>query len=366
MKLTASAVTASRSNQFFNWCALFMLAAAISQLLTLINFPAAALLGSMLAGVCFAVSGNERKLWRPLFLLAQGVAGCLIATNLTPVILLSVIANWPILLLSVCATLLFSFCISWGLRYFGKVSAETAIWAAMPGMSSAMVIIAYERNADGRVVALVQYIRLAAVVLAVTLVSHLFATPAAVISSAKLFSFTPIALSALCSTLAIAALGPLAARYMAFLPAAAMMVPLIVGAVLSASNIYHMTLPGWVLNLAFAAIGLEVGLKFTRAILLRLIRLIPLALLASLALIGLSALFSLLLSYLMGVDLLTAFLATVPGSIDSVAIVAIASHVDVTFVLALQTVRMFVVVLGAPFFVRQLRRLPGWEKEEQL
>jgi membrane AbrB-like protein len=348
-----------------NWCGLFLLAAGISQLLTLVNFPAAALLGSMLAGVCFAVSGHERKLWRPLFLLAQGVAGCLIATNLTPVILVSVIGNWPILLLSVSATLLFSFCISWGIRYFGKVSAETAIWAAMPGMSSAMVIIAYERNADGRVVALVQYIRLAAVVLAVTMVSHLFATPAEVVSKVSLFHFAPIAFSALCSTLAIAALGPLAARYIGSLPAAAMMVPLVVGALLSASNIYHMTLPGWVLNLAFAVIGLEVGLKFTRQILLKLIRMIPLALAASLLLIGLSALFSLLLSYLMKVDLLTAFLATVPGSIDSVAIVAIASHVDVTFVLALQTVRMFVVVLGAPFFVRQLRRLPGWEREEQ-
>src|SRR5476651_1850944 len=314
MKLTASAVTPSRSNQFLNWCGLFILAAGISQLLTLVNFPAAALLGSMLAGVFFAISGNERKLWRPLFLLAQGVTGCLIATNLTPVILLSVMANWPILLLSVSATLLFSFGIGWGLRYFGKVSAETAIWAAMPGMSSAMVIIAYERNADGRVVALVQYIRLAAVVLAVTMVSHLFAAPAAAPGAAGLFSLTPIALSALCGTLAIAVLGPLAARFMAFLPAAAMMVPLIVGTLLSAGDIYHMTLPGWVLNLAFAAIGLEVGLRFTRAILLRLIRLMPLALLASLVLIGLSALFSLLLSYLMQVDLLTAFLATVPGS----------------------------------------------------
>lgn len=363
--MTAPAVPTSRSFQLMNWCGLFLLAAGISQLLTLVNFPAAALLGSMLAGVCFAVSGYERKFWRPLFLLAQGVAGCLIATNLTPVILVSVAGNWPILLLSVSATLLFSFGISWGLRYFGKVSAETAIWAAMPGMSSAMVIIACERNADGRVVALVQYIRLATVVMAVTLVSHLFATPAEVISNASLFHFSPIAFSALCSTLTIAALGPLAARYMGFLPAAAMMVPLMVGALLSASNIYHMTLPVWVLNLAFAVIGLEVGLKFTREILLKLFRMIPLALAASLLLIGLSALFSLLLSYLMKVDLLTAFLATVPGSIDSVAIVAIASHVDVTFVLALQTVRMFVVVLGAPFFVRQLRRLPGWEREEQ-
>ncbi|MEA9391258.1 AbrB family transcriptional regulator [Acerihabitans sp. TG2] len=362
MKVNPQDKVAERWRHGAPWLGLVSLAGLFSAALSLIHFPAASLLGSMIAGVMFAVSGVELRFPRPLFLLAQGIAGCLIAKSLTPETFWSVVSNWPVLLVFIAATLSFSFAISWALRRFGAVSAETAIWAAMPGMSGAMVIIAQERDADGRVVALVQYVRLAMVVVSVTLVSHF--------SSGSLPNGLPPEMPshpvlALGITLLIALLGPLATRWLGFIPAAAMMVPLVSGAALGASGVFHLWLPDGVLLLAFAAIGLEVGLRFTRSILIRIVQLIPLALLAALVLISLSGMLSLVLSYLLGIDKLTAFLATVPGSIDSVAIVAIESHVDVSFVLALQTVRMFVVVLCGPFLVQQLQRLPGWQTKEE-
>ena len=49
-----------------------------------------------------------------------------------------------------------------------------------------------------------------------------------------------------------------------------------------------------------------------------------------------------------GVDPLTAYLATSPGGSDSVAIIAASSNVDVSFVMAMQTVRMIAVLfIGA-------------------
>ena len=44
------------------------------------------------------------------------------------------------------------------------------------------------------------------------------------------------------------------------------------------------------------------------------------------------------------IDALTAYLATSPGGLDSVAIIAVGSNADVPFVLALQTFRLLVVV----------------------
>jgi uncharacterized membrane protein AbrB (regulator of aidB expression) len=63
----------------------------------------------------------------------------------------------------------------------------------------------------------------------------------------------------------------------------------------------------------------------------------------------------------MGVDPLTAYLATSPGGMDSVAIIAAASDtVNVSFVMALQTARfLFVLVLG-PAIARLVAR---WVKE---
>ena len=55
-------------------------------------------------------------------------------------------------------------------------------------------------------------------------------------------------------------------------------------------------------------------------------------------------------------DLLTAVLATSPGGLDSVAIIAVGSKADVSFVLAVQTLRLFVVLLTGPLLAKCISR----------
>jgi uncharacterized membrane protein AbrB (regulator of aidB expression) len=54
------------------------------------------------------------------------------------------------------------------------------------------------------------------------------------------------------------------------------------------------------------------------------------------------------------VDLMSALLATVPGSIDSIALIAVNAGADMTFVMTLQTMRLFAVSLFAPFVARSM------------
>jgi len=75
-----------------------------------------------------------------------------------------------------------------------------------------------------------------------------------------------------------------------------------------------------------------------------------------LLLIGFAFCLAYLLTRLFGIDLLTAYLATSPGGMDSVAIIAASSHVDMSFVMALQTVRFFMVILLGPMIARFLAR----------
>ena len=72
------------------------------------------------------------------------------------------------------------------------------------------------------------------------------------------------------------------------------------------------------------------------------------------AAIGLSAL---LMARLMHVDFLTAYLATSPGGLDSMAIIAVDAHADVGLVLAMQALRLIGVVLTGPLLARQLVKL---------
>jgi membrane AbrB-like protein len=70
------------------------------------------------------------------------------------------------------------------------------------------------------------------------------------------------------------------------------------------------------------------------------------------ALIGLCALLSWLLARVAHVDALTAYLAMSPGGMDTVAIIAASSPVDLPFVMCLQTVRLFIVIALGPRLAR--------------
>ncbi len=63
------------------------------------------------------------------------------------------------------------------------------------------------------------------------------------------------------------------------------------------------------------------------------------------------------LSWIAGVSLMSGMLATVPGSIDSIAILAIGTGADVAFVMTLQTVRLFAVVIFGPLIATGLARM---------
>ena len=59
------------------------------------------------------------------------------------------------------------------------------------------------------------------------------------------------------------------------------------------------------------------------------------------------------------IDGLTAYLATSPGGLDSVAIIATSTPVDVPFVMALQTVRLLLLLILGPWIASQVaKRLP--------
>lgn len=71
------------------------------------------------------------------------------------------------------------------------------------------------------------------------------------------------------------------------------------------------------------------------------------------ALIAVCAGVAFLLAEFAGIDPLTAYLATSPGGMDSVAIIAAAaSGVDISFIMALQMLRFLIVLLMGPALAR--------------
>lgn len=140
------------------------------------------------------------------------------------------------------------------------------------------------------------------------------------------------------------------------IPSGPMLLTLVVGAFLHSMGAIDIELPRWLLAVTYALLGWNVGLSFTPTILLHAVRAFPKIVFSVCLLIGFCAGIAYLLMRVVGTDVLTAYLATSPGGMDSVAIIAASTNVDVPFVMALQTIRFLIIVAVGPPLARALAR----------
>ncbi|GJD43732.1 hypothetical protein AFCDBAGC_1586 [Methylobacterium cerastii] len=335
------------------WAALIAASALLGFGLKLAQFPAALLLGPMVAAIVFGVRGAPLRMPKPAFQAAQAMIGCMVAHAITAEITKTLIADGPLILLVVGVTVLAGALVGLILTRLRVLPGTTAAWGSSPGGAAAMVAMAEEYGSDPRLVAFMQYVRVAAVVLSASLVARLLtdsATAGPPPAAAEAATFLPVLV-----TLAVAAVGAGVALWLR-LAAGALIGPMLLGAALHATGVASISLPLPILELAYATIGWYVGLRFTRETLRATLHALPGILVATLAVILLCAGWALGLTHLLAIDFLTAFLATSPGGLDSVAIIAVGSKVDVSFVLAVQTLRLFVVLITGPLLAKWIAR----------
>jgi membrane AbrB-like protein len=272
-----------------------------------------------------------------------------------PSTLVRIADDWPSVLLVTIGTLLISIAAGRLLALHRDVSPVTGAFALVAGGASGIVALARELGADDRVVTVVQYLRVLLVLLAMPVALKVFfdtdgaaaaATPDQATRWLPDLSFVLLAVVA----------GLLLQRLVAA-PAMALLGPMAVAVALSASGVLgDVSVPSALENLGYALIGVRVGLRFTRASLRSIARLLPLATALIVLVIVACAALGVLLSEVTGVDRLTAYLATTPGGLFAVLATAADSGSDVTYVLAVQVIRVFVMLLVAPLLGRLYRR----------
>ena len=338
-----------------SWAVLLALSAALGFALNRAAVPAALLLGPMIAAIALALSGVRLSVPRWGFMAAQAIVGCLIARTLTASTVVSMVRHWPTMLAVVLTTILAGGLVGWVLVRLRALPGTTAAWGSSPGAASAMIVMAEDFGADIRLVAFMQYLRVVVVVLSASMVSRLLGGHDAAARAPGLSMPFLVPWQSLVPTVAIAAVGALIGRQLR-IPAGPLLVPMIFGALLETTNLVDIMLPSWLLEIAYAIIGWYVGLAFNRHVIVYALRAIPQLLLGTLLLIALCAVSAVVLTLSLDTDPLSAYLATSPGGLDSVAIIAIGSHADLPFVLALQTLRMFMVIITGPAIAKLISR----------
>jgi membrane AbrB-like protein len=310
------------------------------------------MLGPLLAAIVVASNGGKVRMPLTPFVVAQGIVGCLIAKMVPLSIVGDVLGHWFLFSVGVLAVVAISTLIGWLMTRWQVLPGTTALWGTSPGAASVMTIMAESYGADVRLVALMQYGRVVMVAVIAAFVTRAFgASPAH--APAAIVWFPPVDWLALGETLALAVVGPLIARRLN-IPAGAFLVPMIAGIVLTHMGWMSVELPTWLLAASYAMVGWNVGLRFTRPLLIHAARALPRVLACIFAMIVMCGGVAWLMVLAIGVDPLTAYLATSPGGSDSVAIIAASSNVDVSFVMAMQTVRMIAVLFIGPVLTKYI------------
>lgn len=349
--MTLSAIPAN-----LRWGVLLAASLAFIVPLHMVHLPASLLLGAMAAAILVAVF--EGKLAVPYwpYMLAQGLIGCLVARSVGPAILMSMLRQWPVFLAGVCSVLLISSCLGALLARFNVLPGASAVWGSAPGAAAVMVLMSESFGGDPRLVAIMQFLRVMLVAVAASIVSRLWGLPADVAPVGSGIDWLPaVAAGPLLETLALAMVGVMVGTWTG-IPAGPLLVPLFAGIALSDTGLVAITLPPWLMAGCYVLVGWSIGLKFTRDILLYSARVLPAIVASTVTLIALCGGLAWLLHVTVGTDPLTAYFATSPGGVDSVAIIAASSHADLPFVVAMQTARFIVVLLVGPALARTVTR----------
>jgi uncharacterized protein len=349
----------SRLSSALQWAVLLALSAGLAGFLLWIHAPAALMLGPLLAGIIVASSGGKVQFPLPPFVLAQGIVGCLIASMVPLSIVDDVLRHWVLFTLGVILVVAVSSFLGWSMTRLQLMPGTTALWGTSAGAASVMTIMAEHYGADPRLVAFMQYLRVVLVAVVAAIVARVFGV-APVHAPNTIVWFPTVAWLPLAETLALAVIGPVIARWLR-IPAGAFLVPLVLGIVLTHFGLIRIELPTWLLAASYAFVGWNVGLRFTRPLLIHALKMLPIIFGATLILIALCGGVAVIMVWGAGVDPLTAYLATSPGGSDSIAIIAASTNVDVSFVMAMQTVRMIAVLFLAPVltkFIAERLRYP--------
>ena len=351
---------ADRRTASLKWLVLLALSVLLAMMLGALRLPAALLLGPMFAAILVASLGWGIRVPPGPNLVAQAVIGCMIARSIPLAVVGEIMRHAPLFLAVVAAVITASSTLGWLLTRWRVLPGTTAVWGSSPGAATAMMLMAAAYGADIRLVAFMQYLRVLLVALVATVVARLWTTGVGQ-SSTNIVWFPPTDWPALVETMVLVAFGAFSAR-LRQIPAAPLLLPLGVGIILQGAGWLTIELPPWLLAASYALVGWNTGLGFNRTILRHAARALPQVMTSILVLIAICGGLSGVLVLVAGIDPLTAYLATSPGGADSAAIIAMASNVDVAFVMAMQTTRLVLVLLIGPSLAGFIARRAGGER----
>lgn len=289
-------------------------------------------------------------------LAAQGLLGVYSGLMVRDISFGALGSHWPIVIAVTVSTLVVSVAGGALLGLHRDITPLTGGLALVAGGSSGLVAIAKDLGGDDRVVAAVQYLRVALVTAAMPVVATVFyhARAGGAVQLSEKGSFPWYFGLPLIG--AIVLVGAVGGRFVR-LPGAGLIGPLAITIALEFSGL----VPGLAVPMLLVQVGImmivwQTLLTFDRESLRAIRRILPGALGLIMVLNVAAAGLGVVLADEAGLSMLDGYLATSPGGIYAVLGTAAGSGSNVAFVMASQAIRVVIMLFSAPFVAKLFTR----------
>lgn len=289
-------------------------------------------------------------------LAAQGVLGIYTGLMVRDISFSALGSHWPIVIAITVSTLVVSVAGGALLGLHRDVSPLTGGLALVAGGSSGLVAIAKDLGGDDRVVAAVQYLRVALITAAMPVVATVFFHAGAA-NGPEIRETGSLAWYFELPLIASMVLGGALAGRLVRVPGAGLIGPMAITIALQLSGL----VPGFAVPMLLVQFGIlmivwQTLLTFDRESLRAVRRILPGALALIMVLNVAAAGLGVVLADEAGLSMLDGYLATSPGGIYAVLGTAAGSGSNVAFVMAAQVIRVVIMLFSAPFVARLFMR----------
>jgi len=319
--------------------ATYSLAAVAGYAASLIHVPLPWMLGPLFACGAATAFGFTLQAAPHMREIGQVAVGLAIGMRFTPHVLVATLELLPAMAVATLYIIAVTFVGALIMRPLARIDPTTAFFATAAGGMADMAVVAAARGGDTNAVAIVHALRVTSVVSIVPFMVFAFGEHGTVDPVAR-EAYT--GMLALAVGFAVAYLGAHLLRPTA-IPNPWLLGSLLPSAVLGASGLFVVDVPGIVLVAAQIMIGTWLGLRFRRELFVQLPRVAAAGLFVSLLLILAAAAGAEVLSAATGLPLTTSFLSLAPAAVTEMVLTAKAMNADAELVTAFHIARIAVI-----------------------
>lgn len=277
--------------------------------------------------------------------LGQVVIGSSVSLYFTPPVVAALSTNLGAIALSTVSAFVIGGLGALTLSRISGVDGKSSFFASIPGGAMAMAVLADRHGAEVPPVAIAHSLRVSIVVLTVPFALTYGGIPMA-FSPYK--PVLPLDFPVLAVWLVAGyVLGAVSERLR--LQNGHLLTPIFLGAALTMSGVQLSAVPHWMTSFAQLMFGLVLGARYERAFFVRYKLFLPFAIANSVFVLAASVVVAIFLAWAFDLPIATMILATAPGGMPEMTIVAQALQVGVPVVVAFHLFRIIVVNLGTQY-----------------